>query len=124
MVVEELLALRGHGTTDLCLAFTAGRAQLERSTAPERLVVLLSDCRATDGDDHLRAAADLASSSRLVVVAPEADADTAPDLRRSGRRRGHHGGGPRRDPRRLRRPPRLTPANVLWEAPETGHFSG
>jgi Mg-chelatase subunit ChlD len=77
VVVEELLALRGHGTTDLCLAFTAGRAQLERSTAPERLVVLLSDCRATTGDDHLRAAADLASSSRLVVVAPEADADTA-----------------------------------------------
>ena len=77
LVVDDLLALRGHGTTDLALAFEAARRQLARSTAPERLVVLLSDCRATAGGGHLEAAADLAASGRLVVVAPAADADAA-----------------------------------------------
>jgi Mg-chelatase subunit ChlD len=54
-VVDELLSLRGKGRTDLALALRTAAAQLNREPASERLAVLLSDCRATAGDDPLAA---------------------------------------------------------------------
>lgn len=73
-VVNDLLTLRGFGTTDLALALqTAGR-QLERSTAGRRIAVLLSDCRATvPGDAHRMASA----LEELVILAPEGDSAEA-----------------------------------------------
>jgi Mg-chelatase subunit ChlD len=76
-VVNDLLVLRGHGTTDLALAMRAGYAQLERSRAARRIAVLLSDCRATVQGD-VRAAA--ARFDELWVVAPEGDSDDAEEL--------------------------------------------
>jgi Mg-chelatase subunit ChlD len=75
VVVDELLALRGHGTTDLALALRAARLQLARSSAARRVVVLLSDGRATAGDDPVAEARAL--GGELVVLAPAGDADDA-----------------------------------------------
>jgi Mg-chelatase subunit ChlD len=69
-VVDSVLALRGHGTTDLAGALWAAGGQLERSRAGRKLTVLLSDCRATEPGDVTRAAASLAE---LVIVAPTGD---------------------------------------------------
>ena len=52
-VVDDLLTLRGFGTTDLARALRVARLQLERSTAGRRLAIVLSDCRATAGEDPL-----------------------------------------------------------------------
>lgn len=76
-VVDALLALRGHGTTDLALALDAGRRQLQRSSATRRVTVLLSDGRATTGPDPLPAAA---RHDELVVLAPAGDAAQAREL--------------------------------------------
>ena len=70
MVVESLLALRGHGTTDLALGLRAARQQLDRSGASRRLVILLSDCRATTGADPLAEARLL---GEIAVIAPAED---------------------------------------------------
>jgi Mg-chelatase subunit ChlD len=76
-VVTDVLSLRGHGTTDLARALRAAGEQLSRSTAARKIVILLSDCRATvEGDVHAAAAA----LSELVVVAPEQDSDEAVKL--------------------------------------------
>ena len=48
-VVDDVFRLRGHGPTDLALALRVAAAQLARSTAQHRRVVLLSDCRPTQG---------------------------------------------------------------------------
>jgi Mg-chelatase subunit ChlD len=74
-VVDDLLALRGHGTTDLALALRTARAQLARSPASRRVVVLLSDGRPTAGGDPGGEARALAGD--LVVLAPAGDADDA-----------------------------------------------
>ncbi|HVH22809.1 MAG TPA: MoxR family ATPase, partial [Pseudonocardia sp.] len=50
-LLSELVALRGHGTTDLAAGLRAAAAQLAAAVADERLVVLLSDCLHTAGDD-------------------------------------------------------------------------
>jgi Mg-chelatase subunit ChlD len=73
-VVADVLALRGHGTTDLAGGLRAAADQLARSTAHRKITVLLSDCRSTVDGDPLAAAAALAE---LVVIAPEDDADEA-----------------------------------------------
>jgi Mg-chelatase subunit ChlD len=73
-VVTDVLSLRGHGTTDLAGALRAAGHQLSRSSAARKIVVLLSDCRATvEGD--VRAAA--AALPELAVIAPEQDSDEA-----------------------------------------------
>ena len=72
-VVDDILALRGFGTTDVALALRASAAQLERSKANRRIAVLLSDGRATAGDDPLAAAR---LHDTLHVIAP---ADAAED---------------------------------------------
>ena len=73
-VVEDVLRLRGYGTTDLAAALDAARAQLARCTARRRVVVLLSDCRATAGTDPVVAARRL---DELCVLAPADDAADA-----------------------------------------------
>jgi Mg-chelatase subunit ChlD len=73
-VVTDMLSLRGHGTTDLAGALRAAGEQLARSSAARRIVILLSDCRATvEGDSHAAAAA----LSELVIVAPDQDCEEA-----------------------------------------------
>jgi len=73
-VVDDLLRLRGHGLTDLAVGLDAARAQLERSSAARKLVVLLSDCRPTAGPDPVPYARRL---DELLVVAPADDAEQA-----------------------------------------------
>ncbi|MFM8794091.1 MAG: vWA domain-containing protein [Acidimicrobiales bacterium] len=73
-VVNDVLTLRGHGTTDIAAALTEAARQLGRSRAGRRVAVLLSDCRATvEGDVEAAARA----VDELVIVAPEADHDEA-----------------------------------------------
>ena len=73
-VVDRVLSLRGFGTTDLAGALQAARDQLARSRAMHKVVVLLSDCRATNADAAAVAAAGL---DEMLVVAPATDADAA-----------------------------------------------
>ena len=70
LVVNDVLALRGFGTTDLAGALNAAHAQLAHSRAGRKVVVLLSDCRATVHGDFVAAARML---DELVIVAPETD---------------------------------------------------
>jgi Mg-chelatase subunit ChlD len=76
-VVDAVLALRGFGTTDVAGALTAAAEQLGRSRAGRKIVVLLSDCRATEPGDPALAAAGL---DELIIVAPESDAEEAEEL--------------------------------------------
>ncbi len=73
-VVDAVLALRGHGVTALADALKAAGEQLERTRASRRVVVLLSDCRASDDVDPLPVAARL---PELVVLAPAGDCEEA-----------------------------------------------
>ena len=74
LVVNDVLSLRGHGTTDLAGALRVAGEQLARSRAGRKVTVLLSDCRATvDGDPEAAAMA----LAEVVVIAPESDADEA-----------------------------------------------
>ncbi len=73
-VVNDVLSLRGFGTTDLAGALGVANEQLQRSRAGRKVTVLLSDCRSTVDGDPVAAAAGL---TELVIVAPEADSDEA-----------------------------------------------
>jgi Mg-chelatase subunit ChlD len=82
-IVGRLLALRGHGMTDIATALRSaatllsGAGQLSGLTGrpTERYVILLSDCLRTAGSDP---AAALAGIDRLDVLCPLA-ASTEPD---------------------------------------------
>ena len=78
-VVDDLLRLRGQGTTDLAGALTAAARQLDRSRAKRRVTILMSDCRATTGADAVPIARRL---DELCVIAPTGDADDAADFAR------------------------------------------
>lgn len=73
-VVEAVIALRGHGTTNLSAALHAARQQLDRSHAGRKVTILLSDCRATEPGDAVGAAGGL---DELAVIAPDADDEDA-----------------------------------------------
>ncbi len=73
-VVNDVLSLRGFGTTDLAGALQVARDQLGRSRAGRKVAILLSDCRATVEGDPVAAAQGL---DELVIVAPEGDSDEA-----------------------------------------------
>jgi len=73
-VVDDILRLQGHGTTDLAAALDAARGQLSRSSAKRQVTLLLSDCRSTAGGD---AVASARRHQELCVVAPADDADDA-----------------------------------------------
>jgi MoxR-like ATPase len=66
-VVRRLLALRGHGLTDVAGALRAARVELLSAAADERVAVLLSDCLHTTGDPPESA---LAGIDRLHVLCP------------------------------------------------------
>ena len=85
-LVDDLLTLRGHGTTDLARALAAAASQLGRAASPDRLAVLMSDCLATTGGDPLAA---LRGVERLHVLGPSAD----PDSLAAGRDLARRGGG-------------------------------
>ncbi len=72
-VVDRVLALRGHGVTQLADALRAASAELAAARAQRRVVVLLSDCRHTD-EDPLPVARTV---PELVVLAPRDDAEQA-----------------------------------------------
>ena len=76
-VVDDLLRLRGQGTTDLAGALTAAARQLDRSRAKRRVTILMSDCRATTGADAIPVARGL---DELCVIAPTDGADDAADF--------------------------------------------
>jgi Mg-chelatase subunit ChlD len=73
-VVNDVLALRGHGTTDVAGVLRVAAEQLRRSTATRKVVVLMSDCRANVPGDVLAAARDL---DELLILAPATDDDEA-----------------------------------------------
>jgi Mg-chelatase subunit ChlD len=73
-IVDGVLSLKGHGTTDLAGALRIAGQQLSRSNAGRKIVVLLSDCRATEPGDVERAAAAL---DELAIVAPDGDDEAA-----------------------------------------------
>jgi hypothetical protein len=76
-VVDRTLALRGHGTTDVAGALLAAGRQLAGADARRRITVLLSDCRATEPGDVIRAAG---AVDELIIIAPESDDDAAAEL--------------------------------------------
>ncbi|MEP7024707.1 MAG: vWA domain-containing protein, partial [Actinomycetota bacterium] len=84
-LVGDLVALRGHGMTDLAAGLQAAGRQLAGVTAYERVVVLLSDCLRTAGGDP---AASLGGIDRLHVLCPlpsaESEAAAAALARRGG----------------------------------------
>ena len=73
-VVDDVLSLRGFGTTDVAGALIVAREQLSRSKAGRKVTILLSDCRATVEGDPVAAAAGL---DEILVVAPEGDSEEA-----------------------------------------------
>lgn len=79
-VVGDLLRLRGHGVTDVGLALRVAAAQLARSTAGRKVVLLLSDCRSTSGAAPTPDAAALVAAAELAVLAPDGDTADAEAL--------------------------------------------
>jgi len=77
VVAERLLRLRGHGVTRLSDALKAAGEQLAPAQARRRVVILLSDCRATDDDDTLATARAL---PELIILAPADDHEQAAQL--------------------------------------------
>ena len=73
-VVNDVLSLRGFGTTDLAGALLAAGQQLSRSRAGRKITILLSDCRATVEGDPIAAASGL---GELVIIAPAGDDEEA-----------------------------------------------
>ncbi len=76
-VVDQVLRLRGHGVTGLAGALRAGAEMLADARAIRRVVVLLSDCRATDEQDPVPAARAI---PELIIVAPRDDTSEAAAL--------------------------------------------
>jgi Mg-chelatase subunit ChlD len=74
LVVNDLLTLRGYGTTDLAGALLVAGEQLGRSRAGRKITVVLSDCRSTVDGDPVAAARGL---GEVVIIAPDDDADEA-----------------------------------------------
>lgn len=70
LVVNDVLSLRGFGTTDLAGALRTASEQLSRSRAGRRIAVVLSDCRATVEGDVVAAARGL---DEVVIIAPAED---------------------------------------------------
>jgi Mg-chelatase subunit ChlD len=70
-VAVDLLALKGHGTTDLTRVLTRARQELIRSPARRKAVILLSDCRHNANDsDPIAAARRLPG---LLIMCPAGD---------------------------------------------------
>lgn len=77
--VRRVLGLQGHGITSIRAAMTAAARQLARAHAHRRITLLLSDCRATDGQDPLESAKAL---NELAIIAPASDDEEAREFGR------------------------------------------
>jgi len=73
-LVTNILALRGHGTTDVRLALLAAQRQLASSAATRRVTILLSDAAVTTGGDPVPIARGL---DELIVIAPRDEPEHA-----------------------------------------------
>lgn len=73
-IVDEVLALRGHGSTNVAAALREAAAQHRISRRSHCITILLSDCRQSSKDDLVAAGAGL---DDLVIVAPQGDDDDA-----------------------------------------------
>ncbi len=73
-VVDDVFRLRGHGPTDLALALRVAADQLSVSSAQRRRVILLSDCRPTQGTEP---EVETGRLDEVWVIAPDDDADEA-----------------------------------------------
>lgn len=76
-LLDRVLALRGHGTTDVAKALWSAGAQLRTSAASRRVTILMSDCRSTEPGDAIAAGRSL---DELVILAPEGDSAEAAEL--------------------------------------------
>ncbi len=76
-VIDRVLALRGHGTTDVARALWSAGRQLGTASAARRVTILLSDCRSTEPGDAIAAARAL---DEVVILAPEGDSAEAAEL--------------------------------------------
>lgn len=90
-LVGEVLGLRGHGVTGLASALRAAANELGRARASRRVVVLLSDCRATDDEDPMPAAKQI---HELLILTPDDDTDAAQELAEASNGRWRHLPGP------------------------------
>ena len=102
-LLDDILSLRGRGTTDLATALRAARRQLGRAGARERVAVLLSDAKATTGSDPMAA---LRGLDRLHVLGTSDD----PESVEAGRALARRGGGAYRTCTNVRDIPRLLTA--------------
>jgi len=73
-VVNDVFRLRGAGPTDLALALRTASAQLARSKASRKRIILLSDCRPTAGTEP---EAECGAIDELHIIAPADDCDDA-----------------------------------------------
>lgn len=86
-VIDDILSLRGRGTTDVALALRTASAQLRRSTGPQAVTVLLSDCLVTTGGDPLQALSGLGQLQVLGTSVQEQSIGAGRELaRRTGGR--------------------------------------
>lgn len=79
-VVEDVFRLRGFGPTDLALALRVAVTQLAASNATHRRVILLSDCRPTQGTPPETEAGAL---DEIHIIAPAEDCEEAEAFARS-----------------------------------------
>jgi magnesium chelatase subunit D len=87
-LVDDLLSLRGQGRTDLALALRTAARELAREPAAERVAIVLSDCRATAGENPLGA---LRGLDRVDVLGTDDDPDAvAAGTRLASRARGRY----------------------------------
>ena len=84
-LVDELLTLRGRGTTDLAAPWPPRPRSLSARRAPAGVVVLMSDCLPTAGGDPLAA---LAGVDRLHVLGTSDEPDSLEAARALARRGG------------------------------------
>lgn len=90
-LVNEVLSLQGHGTTDVELALRAASKQLAMSQAKRRVTILLSDAEVTTGGDPVPAAK---GQDELIVITPEDQPEHARELVRNAGGRLAEVGGP------------------------------
>lgn len=76
-VMDDLLSLRGSGTTNLAGALAAARDLLRSSRAGRKVTLVLSDCRVTSGGDAVPTAEEL---DEVLVMAPGDDSADAEDF--------------------------------------------
>ena len=86
-VIDDLLSLRGHGTTDLGRALRAAAAQLEHVPPGGRTAILLSDCLHTKGTDPLGPAGALDGLHVLGTSSAADSVQAGQSLARRGRGR-------------------------------------